>query len=257
MQEALYRRANQFLKGCHYTEAILCFSICYLCGNRTQDCVGALSESLAITGHRRLAMQILQKYNKMYDLQFSIGWVYSLLGNHEEAIKIYEKLIEKTTSLSQPINYKLLANLIEEYRFSDRIQDALHLIQTYIEGKSLSDDCPAYLYYNVGCAFEQAQEHANALRYYDLAKEHGFDDITRLAHNIGISYIGLKDYPAALEQFTFALQLSSKADRAVELLAVGRTYKDMGDDNKARQYLIQSAKIGNKKAKEELASDTR
>jgi tetratricopeptide (TPR) repeat protein len=97
--EALYRKANQLSQEGRYPWAIICFSICYICGNRTQDCIVSLAESFATMGRLRLAMWILQKYDGRYDLQFSIGWVYSLQGDREKAIKIYNTLIEKSTLL--------------------------------------------------------------------------------------------------------------------------------------------------------------
>ena len=160
------------------------------------------------------AWQTIARHRESARALSSVGEIYFMLSEYEEAKRWYEKAL--------------------------KIRQTAH----DAEGEIDSENDIGYMYVYIG-DLDRAFEHLNrALQY---AETHGAENPRRLAaalNNIGELYYAKSDLPQALNYFNRALVLWTNAgDRSGQALAhvnIGYSYYDSGNIQEASKYYRQS-----------------
>ena len=182
---------------------------------------------------RALSLQLreleLQKRNNPNSKVFAtvcnnVGYVYGLLGDHQEELKYYMEALE-------------------------------------IRERVLKTDHPevARSYNNVGVSFDELGDHEQALRYklkaveiWEKVLEADHPDLAISYNNVGVTYSALGNHKQALKYQMKAMEIKERVlsrdhpEIATSYSNIGMTYDDLGDKEKALEYLLEGLRIREK-----------
>ena len=203
-------------------------------------------------GIKLLKKEIKRSGNGDYDINFQLAYFNFLNGNSHKAKKIYEYLLNKFVLLHKDIDYQLIGNLIYLYNESKEYNNAVKLIENFIENRQLNN-VKNYIFYNIGNTYMSLEQYEKAIKYYYKALDKKYDKKTHVLYNIGLCYYKTGEYDKAIHFIEQSLRLAKEKKEIGELkYALGCVYEKKGDIIKARKYFIDALKYGYNKAEEAL-----
>ena len=144
-----------------------------------------------------------------------IGWINTQLGNHEKAIKLFEKCIEtgRLTKSSRARTYRNIG--IANYRKGEYKE----AIKNYNRSLSLNPFDPLNDYVDRGNTWSELGKYENALRDYDIALNL-LPNFNQAYYNRGIVYEKLGKNKMAIIEFIKACRYGLRSKKLYNRLVV-------------------------------------
>lgn len=179
------------------------------------------------------------KYHWLLYLCLCPVWAYS--GNCERDTAYLNRL----DSLALDVSYRNADSAI------NMAWNGLLLIKRMDCPDSVKDYHMANLYFRMASAHMNKDDYALSVEYLYLSLHkflayRYYEDAADCYHQIGYAYMMLDNYPAALEQFKYALiinRIKKRDDEARNLINMGNCYIQLGRYNEALNAFIESLKL--------------
>ncbi|MEG4024097.1 CHAT domain-containing tetratricopeptide repeat protein [Microcoleus sp. S13C4] len=183
---------------------------------------------------------------------FSLGRVYSALGEKQKALEYYNQSLPLSRALGERRGEALTLNDIGNvYSQLGEKQKALEYYNQSLPLSRATDDLAldASILNNIGLVYSELGEKQKALEYYNqslpLFRAVGdrSGEATTL-HNIGLVYSDLGEQQKALNYYSQSLPLfravGDRRREATTLTSIGSVYSELGEKQKALEYYSQS-----------------
>ncbi len=191
----------------------------------------------------------IQQETRVNEAEFeSNQWVLKGLeqaknGDREGALRSYRKAVELN-----PRNIAAYNAMGGVYNDLGEHSKAIECYQTILQSID-SSHVPSYN--NIGVAYCDMGDYRQAISWIEKAismdwSELGWDRKAQAYVNLGKSYQGVKDYPAALEQFRKAMEISP--NNVIAYGGLGRCYYEMEEYRTAVKYLEKAISLHTKES---------
>ena len=175
------------------------------------------------------------------DTYYNLGNTYGNLGQHNKAIKNYQKAIELNPEIT-PLAY---FNMGTSYALLGENDKAIKNYQKTIE----LNPKYALAYHNLGYIYDDLGQYDKAKKNYE--KSIKLDpEYAAAYYNMGLSYVNKGQYDKAIEYFKKTLKL--KPNDADAYYNMGLSYNDLGQYDKAIDVLKKAARLGQQDAQNVL-----
>ncbi len=254
MSIRLYKIGNYFFKKKNMILSRLLYSLCLFNYELKNDAIIGITNSLVFQKKYKRAIRILEKEvnkgNKA--LRFQLAYIYILYSEIEKAIETYNEMLNSAVLLNAEIDHRIVANLVEAYNSRSLYDKAIDIIQRFVEGKDLSG-VENQLFHNVGNTFLALKEHDKAIEYYYKALDESDPENYKILYNIACCYYGKGEHSKAISLYEEAIEpLKDRAEIGKINFAIGCSYKKLGDIKRAKDYFIMAKNDGYSQADEAL-----
>lgn len=181
------------------------------------------------------------------------GQQLSLQGNHEAALEIFQRLLDKGRRNNNQLDQIVILNYIAQiYQNQGQFSKALAVYQQTLQSATLLGEKfgKALTLHNIGILYQMRGEYPESLTYFKQARETLNETLLtdwerkisqgRLLGNIAFSYMHQGDYKSALQNFNQSLsifeQLQERDSIATTLAGIAQTHDAMGNDTEAVNF---------------------
>ena len=195
--------------------------------------------ALSMTASFNEAIDIFQKVLKLdpYNLKASVnlGYVYFKVGLFDEALKVYENVLNSYKSLdhaSAGSVSRVYNNLGNVYYSLNRHKEAKN---NYFRALKTDPNYGSALL-NIGKLFSEEKNYQRAIEIYHRYIELNPID-TNVLNNLGIMYYQLRQYNKAITTFKKALAIDPKLK--ISMINLIKSFRIIGRDDDAERYTEQ------------------
>jgi len=258
----LLQKANKILLPSQEEDTILQANIWYALSN----CYSAKQDYETALGYNQKALDSRMKIfgeigEPTLEAAVSRGWISSQLGKYREALKHFQKILNKclitppTNSLQYGVLYNLMGNCylqMEDYwkgilYFQKSIEILQALEEPNIRWEAISYECIGACYAQVGEVQEAFHYLQKALDKFKLGK---YDyEISHIYIIMGGIYNRLREHQKAIDSYqkslTILKDLETYSQYSFELqyMGLGRAYGNLSRFEEAHEYLQKSLDI--------------
>lgn len=195
----------------------------------------------------RIAKNMLHSYEKEIEFSNLLGSAYKQTGNFKKAMRYYGKVMNKLKSKKNVKAenfilayrdmghmYKSMGNYSEALVYYNLAEDKYN--EEKKERPELSQKYLAMIYYGKGNLYRCAENYDISKDFYTKAKEIYKDIVNNtnfewmlLHDNIGVCYLGMKNYKEAIKYHKKALDLQSSTYKEIKQPFMGLSYMYLGD----------------------------